>query len=355
MSDRLLISTRKGLFDLRRSSTNAWSIDSFQFEGRPATFTMRDPKTGTLFVSITEGHFGPKLHRSNDDGNTWEELNAPAFPDGGDDAKSIMVFWSMFMGANGRLWLGTIPAGVFHSDDLGDTWHMNEAFWAIEGRPKWMGGGFDDSGVHSICIDPRNPDHVSVAISIGGVWRSEDGGASWRSTCNGMRADYTPPDLAEDPDQQDPHCVSQCAAAPDHLWMQHHNGIFKSDNLGGNWTEIKQAGPSTFGFPVAVHPSDPDTAWFVPGVKDEYRYPKDGKFVVTRTRDGGQSFDVLDKGLPQAASYDIVYRHALSIDKTGNRLAMGSTTGGVWVTENGGDEWSELPERFPPVAAVTYV
>ncbi len=354
MANRLLLSTRKGLFDLRRDSANTWHIDSFQFEGRPATFTLRDPKTGTIFVSITEGHFGPKLHRSKDDGKTWEELAPPAFPEGGDDAKAIAVFWTLRLGPNGRLWLGTIPAGIFHSDDMGDTWHMNDAFWQIEGREEWMGGGFDDSGVHSICIDPRNADHLSVAISSGGVWRTEDAGKSWRPTCKGLRADYAPPELAEDYNQQDPHQVVQCPAAPEHLWMQHHNGIFRTTDTGASWTEIKQAGPSVFGFAVAVHPAHPETAWFVPGVKDEYRYPADGKLVVTRTRDGGKSFDVLSRGLPAAKSYDLIYRHALCIDETGNCLAMGSTTGGVWVTENGGDEWAALPERFPPVAAITY-
>ena len=115
-----------------------------------------------------------------------------------------------------------------------------------------------------------------------------------------MRADFMPPDREFDPDIQDPHRVVRCAAAPDVLWTQHHNGIFRSIDDGDLWTEITEAGPSTFGFAVAVHPHDPDTAWFVPAIKDEVRVPVDGRFVVTRTRDGGATFDVLADGLPQS-------------------------------------------------------
>jgi hypothetical protein len=146
----------------------------------------------------------------------------------------------------------------------------------------------------------------------------------------------------------------QCHTAPDNLWVQHHNGVFRTTDGAANWTHVKGLKPSSFGFGVAVHPRDPDTAWFVPGVKDEVRVPVDGKLVVTRTRDGGQSCDVLTRGLPECASYDIVYRHALDIDQSGDRLAFGSTTGHVWTTPNGGDEWKRLDALLPPVLAVRF-
>jgi hypothetical protein len=154
---------------------------------------------------------------------------------------------------------------------------------------------------------------------------------------------------------QDPHLMVQCPSSPDTFWIQHHNGIFRSTNGMAQWDEIEPQGCSAFGFPVAVHPDDPETAWFVPAVKDEFRYPQDGKFIVTRTRDGGRTFERLDNGLPQEPSYDLVYRHALAIDETGSRLAMGSTTGGAWVTHDGGDSWTMLAARLPPVAAVRFV
>ena len=132
------------------------------------------------------------------------------------------------------------------------------------------------------------------------------------------------------------------------------NGIFCSSDAGESFTEINGVQPSAFGFPVAVHPHDPKTAWFVPAIKDEKRYPAEGRVVVNRTRDGGKSFETLSKGLPQQHAYDLVYRHALDIDESGDRLAFGSTTGSVWVSENGGDEWQAISLNLPPVYAVKF-
>ena len=146
----------------------------------------------------------------------------------------------------------------------------------------------------------------------------------------------------------------QCPANPDVLWVQHHNGIFRSADAARSWTEIEGAGKSSFGFPVAVHPADPLSAWFVPAVKDEKRYPRDGRVVVKRTRDGGQTFEILTKGLPQEHAYDLVYRHALDVDATGERLAFGSTTGSLWLSENGGDSWLTLSSNLPPIHAVVF-
>jgi hypothetical protein len=138
------------------------------------------------------------------------------------------------------------------------------------------------------------------------------------------------------------------------MWVQHHNGIFVSSDTGRTFKEITDVKPSVFGFAVVVHPRDPDTAWFVPEIKDEKRIPSDGKVVVTRTRDGGRSFEVLSRGLPQRHAYDVVYRHALAIDATGERLAFGSTTGGLWVSEDAGDSWACVTHTLPPVYAVRF-
>ena len=146
----------------------------------------------------------------------------------------------------------------------------------------------------------------------------------------------------------------QCPGDPDALWVQHHNGIFHSRNGGEQWHHVPNSNPSSFGFGVVVHPREPQTAWFVPAVKDECRVPVNGKLVVTRTRDGGKSFDVLRDGLPQQHSYDIIYRHALDIDATGERLAIGSTTGGLWISENQGDRWQNISSNLPPIHAVRF-
>lgn len=169
-----------------------------------------------------------------------------------------------------------------------------------------------------------------------------------------MRAAYTPPEQAGDPNIQDPHQIVRCPSAPDVLWCQHHNGVFRSTDDCASWLEIDDVPPSVFGFAVAVHPADPETAWFAPGVKDECRIPVDGRLVVARTRDGGRTFDVLERGLPGPHAYDLVFRHALAIDATGDRLAFGSTTGGFWITEDQGDTWHTVSTHLPPVHAVRF-
>jgi photosystem II stability/assembly factor-like uncharacterized protein len=168
-----------------------------------------------------------------------------------------------------------------------------------------------------------------------------------------MEADYMPPERRGDANVQDPHRVVQCAANPDVLWMQHHCAIYRSTNGGAHWQRL-EAQPSGFGFAVAVHPHEPDTAWFVPAVKDACRIPVDGRLVVTRTRDGGRTFEALSDGLPPAPAYDLVYRHGLAVDQTGTRLAMGSTTGALWTSEDGGDRWQLVSAHLPPIYCVRF-
>jgi photosystem II stability/assembly factor-like uncharacterized protein len=220
---------------------------------------------------------------------------------------------------------------------------------------EWSGGGYDYPGIHSICVDPRDSRCVSIGISIGGVWMTADGGNSWAARSDGMFAEYVPPDLRNDPNSQDPHRLVQCRGAPDVFWVQHHNGVFRSGDGGESWREIPGVSPSVFGFAVAVHPRDPDTAWFVPAVHDDCRVPVDAALVVARTRDGGRSFDILRGGLPQEHAYDLVYRHSLDVDESGQRLAMGSTTGGLWVSQDQGDSWQCLSTQLPPIHAVRFV
>lgn len=186
---------------------------------------------------------------------------------------------------------------------------------------------------------------------------TQDGGTTWDCRADGIWSAYTPPEQKENPNIQDVHRVVQCAAAPDCLWAQHHNGIFRSTNGAALWEDVsnlKSLSPTSFGFTVAVHPRDPQAAWFVPGVKDEHRLPPDGKVVVARTRDGGRTYDILRKGLPQEHAYDLTYRHGLDIDESGDRLAFGSTTGSLWVTEDQGDSWLSVSEHLPPIYCVRF-
>jgi photosystem II stability/assembly factor-like uncharacterized protein len=365
VADRLLISTRKGLFTVDRQRTE-WRVERVAFFGENVSLAHADPRDGGWYAALDLGHFGVKLKFSPDAGASWEERAAPSYPENATiatgDGKppspaTLKRIWAMESGSAdqpGRLWVGTLPGGLFRSDDGGRSWNLVRGLWDRPERAAWFGGGTDHPGIHSICRDPRDPEILRIAVSSGGVWLTADDGATWQLGGQGLFAEYMPPDRRGDPAVQDVHLMMQCRSAPDRLWVQHHNGVFRSTDGGMQWEHVPTALPSGFGFGVAVHPADPDTAWFVPAVKDECRVPAGGQVVVSRTRDGGATFEVLRDGLPQEHAYDLVYRHALAVDETGDRLAFGSTTGGLWISEDGGDHWAAVRARLPPVYAVTF-
>ncbi len=354
----LAVATRKGLFLYDDDFQKCGSA----FLGDPVSFVHRDPHTTIMYAALDHGHFGVKLHRSHNNGVDWEPCACPSFPEKpettDDDDKnpwSLNLIWSMASGhgaSAGHLWCGTIPGGLFKSVDNGSSWQLIESLWQMPERKKWFGGGKDQPGIHSICVDPRNDQQLFVGISCGGIWYSADGGETWAPRAQGMRAEYMPPEQAYDVNIQDPHCLVQCRDQPDSLWCQHHNGIFRSDDHGCSWVEIKDVQPSAFGFACAVDPQDAQHAWFVPAIKDEKRYPCDAQLVVTETRDAGQTFLIQNHGLPQGEAYDLVYRHGLAVDAHGQHLAFGSTTGNLWHSDDSGQTWSILAQHLPPIYAV---
>lgn len=371
MSDLLHVATRKGLFTLQKK-TSGWEISRVDFLGQNATMVLHDPRDSTLYCALDHGHFGVKLHRSEEAGETWQEVAVPVYPefteadrakqaeagqtDPRRDFSSLNEIWELTPGGTdqpGTLWAGTIPGGLFRSSDRGDSWELVTSLWDRKDRWQWFGGGKDSPGIHSVAVHPQNSQHITVGISCGGVWVSEDGGETWNHRTKGMRAEYMPPEQADNPNGQDPHRMVQCPADPETLWVQHHNGIFHTTDGGRQWEEFSPE-PSAFGFAVVVDPNDPQSAWFVPGVKDECRVPVDGKLVVIRTRDGGKSFEILDRGLPSQHCYDIIFRHALDIDATGKQLAMGSSTGGLWTSDNGGDSWECVTTHLPQIYCVRF-
>lgn len=367
----LLVATRKGLFTWQRDGVE-WRMTSStpDFPGEPVSMVLHDARDGTDYAALNLGHFGVKLWCRARDASTWAELAPPAFAQASDteapqsesaastaQAPSVALLWSLEAAgpdAPGVLWAGTIPGGLFRSGDHGQSWQLIESLWNRPERAEWMGGGYDHAGIHSICIDPHDSRQVMVAVSTGGVWRTRDDGQTWALAASGMEADYMPPERRLDPNAQDVHRLVQCRDAPNALWAQHHNGIFRTLDYGTTWRRI-QAAPSSFGFAVAVDPHDPDVAWFAPAQRDACRIPVDARLVVTRTRDGGESFTALSHGLPETPSYDLIYRHGLDIDATGRTLAMGSTTGALWISDNAGEQWQSLSAHLPPIYAVRFV
>ena len=359
---RAWVATRKGLFGLRQRA-GAWAIERVSFLGEPVSMVLPPQGSGRMLAALNLGHFGVKLRASDDEGLSWHEVAVPAYPmqpEGepvGGVAWKLVQIWALERGlgaAGGTLWAGTLPGGLFRSDDGGESWQLVESLWNQPGRAEWFGGGYDVPGIHSICPHPARPAELLIGISCGGAWVSVDAGANWRVQADGMRAAYMPPEQAENPNTQDPHRIVRSPTQPDVLWCQHHNGIWRSGDNARSWQEITTAPGSSFGFAVAVHPQQADTAWFVPGVADQQRVPIGGALVVNRTRDGGRSFEALRSGLPQQDCYDLVYRHGLAVDASGQRLLMGSTTGNLWASDDGADRWSRVAANLPPIAAVRF-
>ena len=213
MQKNIFVSTRKGLFELAKTRSS-WSVKATHFLGDNVTLALHDARDGTDYAALNHGHFGIKLHRRDKAKKTWVEIQSPKYPpkpEGLDDKDgwgkpvnwSTQLIWALETGGpkqKGTLWCGTMPGGLFKSTDRGETWELMESLWRHPDRNKWLGGGADIPGIHSICVDPRNPDVVRVAVSCGGVWRTEDGGKTWAQSAHGMKFDNGPKSEAESPD-----------------------------------------------------------------------------------------------------------------------------------------------------------
>lgn len=205
MTERILVGTRKGLFVLNKINA-IWQIAAVHFLGEPVSMVLHDSRDDTLHAALNLGHFGVKMKRSRDGGASWQECATPTYPPQPDAMKdekpwTLQQVWSLETGGADRpglLWAGTIPGGLFRSRDSGDSWELIRSLWDRPERQQWFGGGYDRPGIHSICVDPRNSDHLTLGISCGGVWQTRDGGVTWQLRARGMHADYMPEERIDD-------------------------------------------------------------------------------------------------------------------------------------------------------------
>jgi photosystem II stability/assembly factor-like uncharacterized protein len=343
------LATRKGLIILKPKGTG-WDIEKAHFDGVKVTYVAIDSHSGAVWAGVNHGHWGPKLHVSTDKGKTFKELGAPAFPQVGEHKETLKEFWAFASDSKGRVYVGTDPAALFHSDDQGKTWMLNKSLDKVEGKDRWFGAGTDGTALHSILINPQDDKHIVVGVSVGGVLESRDRGQSWKYINAGLKA-YFMPDQ-DDPVVQDPHLVEMAPTNPQVLWQQNHCGIFMSENSGREWKDLSKSKgvQSPFGWAVVVDEKDAKTAYTIPALSDETRVPVKKKLIVQKTTDGGKSWKVLNKGLPQKYCYDIVYRHAFS--KKSKNMIFGSTTGHVYFSNNQGAQWKQLKYQLAPIYAL---
>ncbi len=390
MAARILVATRKGTF-LVEKKEGSWRPRLVGHAGVGVNLVARDPFTGRLWALLGHGHWGAKLSISDDDGGTWADAPAQIkYPEGArfiaqdmfEDAASdfgvgwkistkpatLAKLWAIAFGPRGRVYVGTIPGGLFVSEDGGASFALNRPLWDHEsrggdlfsgegtGETKWFGtpaseGGDFAPGIHSILVDPRDPKRVLVAVSTAGVIETLDGGQTWRSANKGMLLDHTP-----EPDAEwghDTHAIEHCAGDPEHVWQQNHVGVYYSADGARSWKKVSRPEQGVhFGFPVAVDAKDGRRAWVVPGRSDQQRMAIDGGLFVARTEDGGETWSDLRRGLPQESAYDVVYRHALAAHE--GCVAFGSTTGNLYVSEDGGDSWIAVAHNLPPIYAVRF-
>lgn len=364
----LLVATRKGAWLYHADAERrAWRVDGPHFLGHVVSHLVLDPRDGrTLLAGVRTGHLGPTVFRSTDFGASWQEAKQPpafAKPTNGLPARAVdHVFWLTpgAPGEPGRWYAGTSPQGLFRSDDGGDTW---TPLASVNDDPRfreWMGtvqdGTPDGPKLHSVTVDPRDPAHLLFGMSGGGVHESRDGGQSWSTLIGGM--EVVEGFDAADVTFHDPHCVRPSPADPDRLWQQNHCGIYRLDRPGDTWRRVGRAMPAEvgdIGFPIVPHPRERDTAWVFPmdGTNVWPRTAPGGRPAAYVTRDGGETWQRLDAGLPEAQAWWTVKRQAMTVDAAPvPALYVGNTGGELWVGHDEGARWSCIARHLPEIYAV---
>jgi hypothetical protein len=364
----VLVATRKGAWLYHgNAARRTWRVDGPHFLGHIISHLVLDPRDGrTLLAAAKTGHLGPTVFRSTDLGRTWKEAaRPPAFakaPEGEKGRAVDHTFWLTPCHANepNAWYAGTSPQGLFRSDDGGVTW---EALPGLNENPQyraWMGseqdGTPDGPKLHSINVDPRDPAHLYLAMSSGGVHESRDRGRTWSPLVQGL-------DVVDGFDRaniafHDPHCVRLCPSNPDRLYQQNHCGIYRLDRPSNEWIRIGKGMPKQIGdigFPMVLHPRDDDTAWVFP-MDGQTVWPRtslDGKPAAFATRNGGKSWQRLDAGLPKHDAWWTVKRQAMSADaRDPVGLYVGTTSGDLWMSRDEGKRWNCIARHLPEIYAV---
>jgi hypothetical protein len=345
----LLVGTKKGLFVLEGEPGGEFELRARAFAGEPVDYALRDPRSGRLLATSTSPFYGPKIWHSEDPAAEWSQADGVALPEGGEEA--LARIWVIAPGeSDGLLYAGGDPGVLFESRDGGESWQLNRALFEHPTRPDWQPGG-GGLCLHSIATWPGDPARLAVAVSAAGVWLSEDGGESWRRGNAGLAARYLPEESDDTSDALCVHHLERAPQRPERLFIQFHGGVYRSDDAGETWVEIGAGLPSDFGFPLAVDPADPDSAYVIPLQADTDRVTPEGQVRVFETRDAGATWSARGEGLPQADAYLTVLRQAFSRSGEGPALELyfGATSGEVFGSKDAGASWFTVASRLPPV------
>jgi BNR/Asp-box repeat len=363
-SVRVLVGTRKGGFVLTSDGKRKdWKIDGPYFAGWEIYHIKGSPADpNRIYGSQTSGWFGQILQRSDDGGTTWEPVDnrfvyegqagTHLWYDGTPHPWEFARVWHLEPSANDPdlLYAGVEDAALFRSTDGAMSWEELPALRRHPSAGSWQPGA-GGMCLHTIVVDPRNPNRIFAAISAAGVFRSDDAGASWRPINRGLKSDGIP-----DPNAEVGHCVHRIAQhpeRPDTLFMQKHWDVMRSDDGGENWREVSGNLPTDFGFPIDVHAHEPETIYVVPIKSDSEHFPLDGRLRVYRSRTGGDEWEALTNGLPQQNCYVNVLRDAMSVDTLDScGIYFGTTGGQVYVSPDSGESWTAIARDLPAVLSV---
>jgi photosystem II stability/assembly factor-like uncharacterized protein len=353
----LLVGTMKGAFVFRSDTKrDRWEEAGPYFPGRSVYALTYDGRNGRqkLWAAVNSPYWGSFLSSSNDFGQTWtdpESYNIK-FPE--DSDVSLKQIWQITGDPHDDnvLYCGVEPAALFKSTDSGDTWSLERGLFDHPHRTQWMPGG-GGLCLHTIIPDPSNRDRMWIAISTGGVYRTEDGGKNWQPRNQGICARFMPPDQQYPEFGQCVHKVVTHASNPDRMFLQHHWGVYRSDDAGDSWQDIGKGLPSDFGFAMEMDPADGNTVYIIPIESDEFRCTPDAKLRVYRTRNGGDSWEPLTAGLPQQDAFETILRDNLKADKNNpTGLYFGTRSGKLFGSTNAGDSWTTIREGLPPITCV---
>ncbi len=361
---RLLVGTRKGAFVLTSDGTRKdWKVSGPHFAGWEIYHLKGSPvNPDRIYASQTSGWFGQQVQRSDDGGATWEpvgkDFNYEGTPgthqwyDGTQhpwEFKRVWHFEPSLSDAD-TVWAGAEDAALFRTTDGGQSWQEFPGLREAKGKLWQPGAG--GMCLHTIVLDPTNPDRIFVAISAAGAFRTDDGGKTWSPINKGLKSQYELPDATAEVG----HCVHRIAmhsSRPGVLFMQKHWDVMRSDNAGDLWTEVSGNLPSDFGFPIDVHAHEPETVYVVPIKSDSEHFPPDGRLRVYRSRSGGNEWEALTNGLPQSDCYVNVLRDAMAVDSLDQCGVYFGTTGGqVYASADAGDTWKSVLRDLPAVLSV---